>query len=82
MGIQYEKNAVVITEAPAMNYFGNHVRLPKDYGTAQMILTTLYNCIAAKIPYFRGPFRKTRSHPERSEQVLPNPNQYLHSSPK
>ena len=33
MGIQYEKNAVVITEAPAMNYFGNHVRLPKDYGT-------------------------------------------------
>ena len=22
MGIQYEKNAVVITEAPAMNYFG------------------------------------------------------------
>ncbi len=33
MGIQYEKNAVVITEAPAMNYFGNHVRLPDDYGT-------------------------------------------------
>ena len=33
MGLQYEKNAVVITEAPAMNYFGNHVRLPDDYGT-------------------------------------------------
>ncbi len=35
MGLQYEKNAVVITEAPAMNYFGNHVRLPKDYGTPE-----------------------------------------------
>ena len=33
MGIEYTKNAVVITEAPEMNYFGNHVRLPEDYGT-------------------------------------------------
>ncbi len=32
MGINYEKNAVVITEAPQLNYFHNYVSLPYDYG--------------------------------------------------
>lgn len=32
MGIQYEKNAVVIAEAPKLNYFHNYVSLPYDYG--------------------------------------------------
>ena len=32
MGIQYEKNAVVIAEAPPLNYFHNYVSLPYDYG--------------------------------------------------
>ena len=29
----YDKNAVVITKAPALNYFHNNVVLPYDYGT-------------------------------------------------
>lgn len=33
MGINYEKNAVVITEAPKLNYYHNYVCLPYDYGT-------------------------------------------------
>ncbi len=32
MSVQYEKNAVVITKAPALNYFHNNVSLPYDYG--------------------------------------------------
>lgn len=33
MPATYEKNAVVITKAPALNYFHNNVSLPYDYGT-------------------------------------------------
>lgn len=33
MGIKYDHNAVVITEAPKLNYFHNYVCLPYDYGT-------------------------------------------------
>ncbi len=32
MSAVYEKNAVVITEAPKLNYFHNYVQLPYDYG--------------------------------------------------
>ncbi|MBQ2500816.1 MAG: DUF362 domain-containing protein, partial [Clostridia bacterium] len=32
MPATYEKNAVVITKAPALNYFHNNVSLPYDYG--------------------------------------------------
>lgn len=30
--MRYEESAVVITEAPALNYFHNYVALPSDYG--------------------------------------------------
>ena len=31
MPINYDKNAVVITEAPKLNYFHNYVQLPYNY---------------------------------------------------
>ena len=31
MGVKYDHNAVVITEAPKLNYFHNYVQLPYDY---------------------------------------------------
>ncbi len=33
MSVQYNHNAVVITEAPPLYYFENYVQLPHDYGT-------------------------------------------------
>ena len=35
MPINYDKNAVVITEAPKLNYFHNYVQLPYNYGTPE-----------------------------------------------
>ena len=35
MGVTYEKNAVVITKAPAMDFSKNMVQLTKDYGTPE-----------------------------------------------
>ncbi len=35
MSVQYAHNAVVITEAPPIDYFKNYVQLPKNYGTAE-----------------------------------------------
>ena len=32
MPVKYEKNAVVITPAPKLNYLHNYVQLPYDYG--------------------------------------------------
>lgn len=35
MPVNYNKNAVVITEAPKLNYFHNYVQLPYNYGTTE-----------------------------------------------